>query len=192
MATNNLLSQLAYKTAENGDGVTVFEPIPLTAVRTSAGLTLTGATNPEIEATETNALALAGQTDDNGLGTITWMVPRDYDEDADVLKLHALASMAGATDASVKIDATVYSKRAGTALTADLDPTISGNIPASASPTDDAAIVTVDISSQSLQAGDALTINMVASGTHTTDLIHIFSLELEYKSTIVPNEYSDR
>ena len=150
-----------------------------------------GATAPTIAATETSGIAIVGAASTTALGTVLWTVPDDYDVTSDHLKVRALINAAGATDNALTLDATVYNKREGTALSADLNPTASAVIPASASPTDDAAWREIDISGEGLLPGDALTINLLTQA-HTTDAVQVWAVVIEYKSMIVANYTEDR
>jgi hypothetical protein len=184
MTPFTFLKQIARLVAA-GDGFRKDSHIDLASVRTAAGLILTGATVPTIAATETNGLAIVAAASGTASGSFVWTVPGDYDQQADEAKIRVLANMAGATDDAVTLTATVYRKRAGTALSADLNPTAdSSAVPASASPTDDAAWLTIDISGESLRPGDVLTINLVASA-HTNDALQIWGIAVRYKSCLV-------
>ena len=191
MATNKVLDQLTHLTDEGGDGIIVERDFPLGSVKTTGGLTLTASTAPTIAATESNGVAIVGAASTTALGTILWGVPIDYDRTSDYLRVKVLCEMGGATDATNTIDATVYRKRAGTALSADLNPTASAAIPASASPTDDAAIRELILTGLSCRPGDALTINLLTAA-HTTDAVNIWAVWIEYKSMIVARDITNR
>ena len=191
MSTNFSLEQLEYQTPEGGSGVLVEDVIPLASLKTTGGLTLTASTAPTIAATETNGIAIVGAASTTALGTILWTVPTNYDATTDYLRVKVLCEMSGATDNTNTIDATVYRKRAGTAITADLDPTASAVIPASASPTDDAAWRELIITGEGCQSGDALTINLLTAA-HTTNAVNIWGVKIEYASMIVASDLDDR
>lgn len=155
--------------------------------RTSAGTPFHNATTPPIAAVETNALAVVQAASTTFVCKLIWTVPRDYDQVKDELKLRFLTCSAGTTNAPT-LDAAVYSKRAATALTADLDPTISAAIPKGTAAT---AWREINIDTQSLQPGDVLNIE-VSSSAHTTDAVNIYAIEMEYRSTLVYYDKEDR
>ena len=178
MSPYQFLKQLSLTPAPGGDGVRVVRPLNLiTDLRTSAGLVLTGATVPAVAALETNALGVQVAASQTAAGSFVFQVPADYDRIADELKINILANSAGATDTPI-LDATVFRKRAGAALSADLNPTAASAL------SDTAAIKTIDVSGESLLPGDVLTVNLI-TGAHTTDAVNIYSVEVQYKSAIV-------
>lgn len=121
------------------------------------------------------------------LGTLTFQIPRDYDESVDKLDIRFLANSAGDTDVPT-IDATMYRKRAGAALSSDIDPTISAAVNSN---TTKAGWVEVRSHSDSWQAGDAVTI-ILASSAHTTDALNVYGLEVVYASDLAYFEDSER
>lgn len=189
--TNKSLSQASLVIPTGGENFIREEAIPLGSIKTAAGLTLTGATAPTIAATETTGVAIVGAASTTALGTLLYPIPSDYDATADYLRVKVLAEVGGATNNALTLDATVYRKRAGTAISADLDPTASAVIPASASPTDDAAIRELILTGKGCQAGDCLTINLLTQA-HTTDPVNIWGVWVERKSTLVPAALADR
>lgn len=191
MSTGNLLAQAELTIPEGGSGVIREVPIPLASVKTTGGLTLTASTGPTIAATETSGIAIVAAASTTACGTILFPIPNDYDATADYLRVKVLCEMGGATNSTNTLGATVYRKRAGTALSADLTPTASAIIPASASPTDDAAIREVIITGEGCRAGDCLTINLT-TGSHTTDALNIWGIWIEYKSMWVASDLDDR
>ena len=80
--------------------------------------------NPGRVSLETNFEGVQLPSSQTDLGTLTFKIPRDYDKDNDYLRVRFLANSAGDTD-TPSIDAAMYRKRAGAALSDDLDPTIS-------------------------------------------------------------------
>lgn len=179
------LKQLGNIPRPGGDGVKVSRPInPIAGLRTAAGLVLTGATAPSVQALETNALGVQAAASSNVLGSFVFELPGDYDNVADKLEIVVKAVSGGATDTPT-LNATAYSKRAGVALTSALTSVASAAISATAS------AVTIKLSGNSLQGGDTLTINLV-SGAHTTDTVSIFSVAVHYKSAIVFSDPSAR
>jgi hypothetical protein len=166
-----------------GDGVRRTVDIKLGDIKTIAGLTLTGATVPTIAAIETNGLAVVAAAGGTQSGSFTFIVPKDYDQISDELKINVVANSAGNAD-SPTLTATAYRKRAGAALTAALTVVASAAVPKSATPAAIAAERTIGLSANSLLPGDVLTINLVA-GAHATDALNIYSVEVQYKGSIV-------
>lgn len=150
---------------------------PAADLRTTAGLTLTAATVPAVLLTETNGMTVAVAASQTAAGTFQFVVPLDYDEATDRLEIHAIVGMDGAVDTPI-FDATIYRKRAGVALSADLNPT------AGAAIVESSAVRTIVLAGAGLQAGDSLTINLV-TGAHTTNAVSLHSLEVRYHSTLV-------
>lgn len=188
MVPNTFLRQLAEIPKHPGDGFLRSHKLSITGdLRTAAGLVLTAATAPLVAAFETNALGVqvaAGQT---AAGSFTFQVPLDYDQQADTLKIVVLVNSAGNTNTPI-LDATVYRKRAGAALSADLGSTDSAAIPSLATL---AAERTIVISGKSLRPGDVLTINLI-TGAHATDAVNIYGVEVRYKSALVASDPASR
>lgn len=148
-------------------------------LRTTAGLVLTAATVPTVAAVETNAVAIVAAAGGTANGTFTFVVPDDYADQSDELKIRLLV-VSGGTDVPTQT-CTAYRKRAGAALTAALTVVASAAIPTA---TAKAAERIIDLSSNSLLAGDVLTINLV-SGAHATDSVIIHGIQVQYKSGLV-------
>jgi hypothetical protein len=174
---NDIVPGLGFKKAES---------VAILA-RDTSGAPLTNATTPPIAAVETSFLAIVQAASTTFVCELVWQVPRDYDQVKDELRLRFLTNSAGDTDVPT-LDAAVYSKRAGVALTADLDPVISAAVPNS---TTKAAWREINIDSQGLQPGDVLSIE-VSSSAHTTDALDIYDMEMEYRSTLVYYDKDDR
>ena len=114
-------------------------------------------------------------------------VPRDYDQTNDYLRLRFLVNSAGDTNTPT-LDATIYRKRTGVALSSDLDPTISLAMNNS---TTIAGWIFINVDGKGCQPGDILTITVSASA-HTTDAVDLYGAELVYKSDLVYNVKTDR
>lgn len=167
----------------NGLGFKRSTPVPLTDLKTSAGLTLTGATSPLVAALETNAIGVQWASSNSSKAAYIIHIPGDYDETTDTLLLNYLVNSAGTTD-SPTLTANVYQKRAGTALSADLAPAATTAIPKTTAATA-AAYRTITVSGKGLKGGDVLTV-LVAPGAHTTDAVNLYSFNYTYYSTLVP------
>lgn len=160
---------------------------PISDLRTTGGLVLTGATGPLVAALETNALGVQVAAGTTAAGSFNFIVPKDYDKTADELRINVLCNSAGDTNVPT-LTATAYRKRAGAALTAALTVTASAAIPNN---TTKAAERTVILTGNLLQAGDAVTINLV-TGAHATDAVNIYGVEVQYKSSLVFEDPSTR
>lgn len=164
----------------------VIPGIGIESLRDSDGTILTGSTEPKRASLETNFEGIqstAGQTD---LGTLQFVIPRDYDESCDELKIRFLAQSAG-TDTPT-IDAALYRKREGVAISSDLNPTISGAINSATALAD---WVEIECSDLSLKAGDAIHVDLTLS-THGSHAANIYGLEVWYRSDLVFFELDDR
>lgn len=172
------LKELNQLPPPGGDGYKATRPLnPIADLRTAAGLVLTAGTTPAVVAVETNFLAVQAAASSNVLGSFVFHIPRDYDEVADVLELHVLAQMGGATDVPT-LGATAYRKREAVALSSVINATASAALAVTAS---SAKIL---LSGKGLKGGDSLTINLT-SAAHTTDAINIYSVSPVYKSALV-------
>jgi hypothetical protein len=161
--------------------------VNLNSLRDADGTILTGATEPSREALETSfigAVVSAGQTD---LGTLTFMIPRDYDATVDKMRIRFLAQSAGDTDTPT-IDCAMYRKRAGAALSADIDPTISAAINTNTALADWVEIVS---ESDDWEPGDAVTCVFTTSA-HAADALNLYALEVVYFSDLAYYEESER
>ena len=180
MTTQNVLKQMEHAVAEGGDGVIVERDV-------SAELRAVDGTLVAYGDVETNALATVHAASSTTLGDLIFTVPVDYDESRDELYVDVFAQSEGDTDTPA-IDGAIYRKRAATALSADLDPTISAAI------SDDSTgggRVTVDASGLGFQPKDVLSIKLT-TGAHATDDVHVYGISIRYRSTIVAQNHSDR
>lgn len=161
--------------------------VNLNSLRDSDGTILTASTEPSREALETSfigAVVSASQTD---LGTLTFMIPRDYDATVDKLYIRFLANSAGDTNTPT-IDCAMYRKRAGAALSSDIDPTISAAVNNNTTKAGWVEIVSED---DGWQPGDAVTCVFTTSA-HTTDALNVYALEVVYYSDLVYYEPTER
>ena len=161
--------------------------IDLTSLRDADCTILTGATEPDVVTHETHFVGLASTAGQTDLGNLTFLVPRDYDQSVDKMRIRFLANSAGDTDTPT-IDATCYRKRAGSALSADLDPTISAAVNNS---TALAGWVEVKLEGESLRPGDVISLDFTASA-HATDALNLYALEVVYYSCFVYFEEDER
>jgi hypothetical protein len=148
---------------------------------------LSGSGNPNYASLETSYEGVVLPSSQTALGTLTFKIPRDYDKSNDELLIRFLANSAGDTNTPT-IDATMYRKRAGAALSSDLDPTISDAVNSN---TDIADWVEIDASDLGMEAGDAVTL-IFASSAHTTDALNVYEIEVIYRSDLVYNEGDER
>ena len=164
-----------------GDGFKrVIQGVNINTIRSGDGIIPTASTHPGRVAVETSFDALTSDANQTALGQLTFQIPRDYDATVDKLDFRFLAQMAGDDDDDITIDAAMYRKRAGAALTADLDPTISGAINTL---TELADWVEVRSHGDEWQPGDAVCIDFTAS-THANDAIHVYGIEVVYASDL--------
>lgn len=167
----------------------VIPGISIRDIRDANGDLLVNGSTPDWAALETSAMGIAIASSQTAIGHITFTVPRDYDQTQDYLRFRLLAQGGGTTD-TPSIDASVYRKRAGAALSGDLDPTISAVTTIS---TTAGSWVEINCDSQSLQPGDALTVVFATGGTRgTSDALNLYALEVVYKSALVYYDNTDR
>ena len=153
----------------------------------SGGILAAGSGNPGRVALETNFEGVQLPSSQTDLGSLTFKIPRDYDQTLDYLRIRFLANSAGDTNTPT-IDATMFRKRAAAALSSDLDPTISAAINSNTAIAD---WVEVNADSQSMQPGDAVTFYFTSSA-HTTDALNVYAIEVIYKSDLVYFDPDDR
>ncbi len=140
-------------------------------------------------ADETNALVRKIEATTDTLGHITWAVPRDYDEVADILILRVLTSMLTvSTDTDVELDSEMYVKVPGSALGADVDPTKPGTVISTTE-----TWIELPLSGNSLTRDDVAHIKLISNGGNDTvaEEIIIHSVELVYRSCIVSYDHRD-
>lgn len=142
---------------------------------------LDNGSTPPLAALESNGLGVAVASSTTFAGCLNFTLPRDYDQSNDYLKIRILCGIIGGTDSGDTMDCTAYVKRANTALGSDLDPDVSGAMGATVATVD---WVELDLSGNSLQGGDVVHVTLSTSA-HTNDAVHIYALEVEYKSCFV-------
>lgn len=136
-----------------------------------------------LTAAETNLRVLSLAASTTAIGTLNFVVPRDYDENTDIFGLKVIAASAGATDTPV-LTATVYRKRLGANIA-----TV-GTFTGSQALTALAANVNFYAISKGLQRDDVLTIVLTAAA-HTTDAVLVYGIEPSYRSTLVSYHEKD-
>jgi len=161
--------------------------LDINSLRDADGIIPTASTEPGRNALETSFDGVDVSSSQTDLGSLTFMVPRDYDATVDKLRIRFLAQSAGDTNTPT-IDAAIYRKRAGAALSSDLDPTISAAVNNN---TTTAGWVEVKAEGLGLQPGDALTCIFTTSA-HTTDALNIYALEVVYVGDLAYYEESER
>lgn len=164
----------------------ILEGIDINSIRVT-GLIPTASTEPSRESLETNFEGMVVSSSQTAAGDLTFMVPRDYDKSKDYMAVRFLASSGGDTNTPT-IDATLFRKRAETALSSDLDPDISAAVNNS---TTDAGWVEVVASGLDLDPGDAITWVFTTSA-HTTDALDIYAVEVVYYGDDEYNVIADR
>ncbi len=160
--------------------------IGINSWRDAAGLILTGSTAPLRASLETNFEGVQSASGTTDGGSIQFEIPRDYDQAVNKLRVRFLAQSAN-TDVPT-IDAALYVKRAGAALSADLDPTISAAINTAAALAD---YVEINCDGLDIEPGDAIHMDLTLSA-HASHAANIYALEIEYHSTQVYYDKTDR
>ena len=160
----------------------VLQGVDINALRDATGMILTGATAPLKAALETNFFGVQSATSTTAGGTLSFAVPEDYDQDQDYMSVRFLCNSAGTTDAPT-IDATLYQKVAGTAISSDLNPTISAAA-SKTSATTGAGWIEIVAKGLGLKAGAAVTWLFTISA-HATNALNIYAIEVVYKSDLV-------
>jgi hypothetical protein len=150
----------------------VIDGVDINSIRVT-GLILTASTEPSRESLETSFEGLVVSSSQTVLGDLTFTVPRNYDKAKDKMRVRFLCNSAGDTNTPT-IDAALYRKRAGAALSSDLDPTISASVNNSTALAD---WVEVDADGLGLEPGDAVTFVFTTSA-HTTDALNVYAVEV--------------
>lgn len=161
-----------------GQGFKKIQPISIREfclASDGASLTTTLTTNPgfDMKGTSSKSIVLSWAASKVVAAGLAVQVPDDYDEAEDHLKLRLKIMSAGATDTPT-FSATAYVNGAAT----DLAPSASAAISATL------GWIEIDLSSNSISAGDVLTI-AITPAAHTTDAIDLFAAKLEYRSDLV-------
>ncbi|HEB26571.1 MAG TPA: hypothetical protein ENI05_02175 [Porticoccus sp.] len=170
-----------------GDGFKrVIQGLNINSIRV-AGLIPTASTEPSRESLETSFEGLIVSSSQTALGDVTFLIPRDYDEGVDKLDLRFLVNSGGDTNTPT-IDCAMYRKRAGAALSSDIDPTISAAVNNN---TAKAGYVEVRSHGDGWKAGDAVTCVFTTSA-HTTDDFHVYGFEAVYASDLAYYEDDER
>ena len=166
----------------------VIQGININTLRLTTGAILAADTgHPQRGSLETYFEGVVQDASQTTLGTLTFQIPRDYDESIDKLHVRFLCNSAGDTNTPT-IDAAMYRKRAEAALSSDINPTISGAVNNNTAKADWVEIVS---ESDGWKAGDAVTCILISSA-HTTDALHIYGLEVVYASDLVYFDDDDR
>ena len=200
--SNNILVQLGQM--DTGDALTGLgggdgqkrdiDLNPIADLRTAAGLVLTGATAPSVQALETNALGVQVAAGATAAGSYVFDIPQDYDPSqrpagavttpaaaaGDFFQIHVKAISGGTTNAPT-LNATIYSSRSGKALGSALTTQASQAINKS---TAHPATVVIDVSGNKLLPGDTLTVNLTTAA-HATDAVNIYSVRMVYMGHLV-------
>jgi len=187
MAGNNpLVAEHTARDASRG-GVYLWRdnPIDLGAVRTSAFLNLTGATNP-IVGTGSGQHYIRWAANDAAAITFSADIPGDYNEVLDkfYLRLKLIKSTGGNTSATIS-GATSIS-RAGSA-------NASGTVAPSATVSDDATptILTLDFSGSSFKGKDSIGFT-ITPGAHDTCMYDLYGISFRYAGGLSLYNESDR
>lgn len=133
---------------------------------------------------ETHGLALQFVAAASSTFSYNFVVPRDYDESTDSFLMRLQAAMGGTTDTPT-ITATVYIKRAGKALATGAVTKVLTMASGTTS-----AMYEFDLSLNGLKRDDALTITF-AVGSHTTDVLDVYSTAVILRSCLVSYNETD-
>jgi len=160
----------------------VIQGVDINSMRLATGAILAADSgNPGRVSLETYFEGVVQPNAQTDLGSLTFQVPRDYDQSIDKMYVRFLANSGGTTNAPT-IDAALYQKKIGTALSADLNPTISAAV-AKTSATAGAGWVEIAAESLGLVAGAGVTWVLTTSA-HATDTLAIYALEVVYYSDL--------
>jgi hypothetical protein len=172
-----------------GKGFKKMASIDLNSLRVADGTIMTASTEPSREALETSFIGMVATNNQTVMGCLAFEVPQDYDASVDKLRFRFLVNSGGTTNEPI-LDATIYKKRVGVALSSDLNPTASPAIPKT-SATTGAAWREIVCDGKGLLPGDALTVQFI-SGAHSTDTVATYAFEVVYASDLVYYNLSDR
>lgn len=164
----------------------VIPGIGIESLRDADGLILDASSTPKRASLETNFEGVVVASSQTALGSLQFVIPRDYDETNDELKVRFLAQSTG-TDVPT-IDAALYCKREGAAISSDLNPIISGAINTVTALAD---WVEIECSNLGLKPGDAIHVDFTTSA-HTSHDANIYGLEVTYRSDLVYFENDER
>jgi hypothetical protein len=216
-----MLRRLSYLTP--GDGFRRSYPLNILAdVKDATGQILTGATGPLIAVLEPNFIGIQVAASTTFAGRFDWVVPADYDQSADELRIRVAATMNGNTNSGIKLTPTIYRKRpvpniipddltalpAGLALSADLGAPASSAIPLLGSNllaswveinADYWTDFTRQTANRSLAAMADASIKpgdllsiVLTAAAHTTDAINIYGATLWYRSNLAFSDIASR
>ena len=159
----------------------VISGISINDLTEADGDKLDNGSTPPLAALETNGLGVAVGNGTTFAGCLNFVLPQDYDQSQDSLKILILGATVGGTDSGDTMDCTVYVKRGGAALGSDLDPDVSEAMAATAILAD---WVEIDLSGNDLRGGDVVHVTL-ATSAHANDPVHIYAVEVEYRSCLV-------
>jgi len=137
---------------------------------------------------EANGLCYKIPANVDTIGHVHFIVPRDYDEATDTLKIRVLADkLVGAGDPDVQLDAEVYVKHPGSALSADKNPTKPTTILTTV-----AQWLEFNLSRYGLKWGDVVDFKLITDGHNdtVTEEVIIRAIVPVYRSTLV--SYNER
>jgi len=193
MGLNKALFLTQLEGIVSGDGFKkVIEGVNINTMRLATGaIPVADSGNPGRVTSESYFESVVLPSSQTDLGSLTFQVPRDYDSAVDYMAVRFLCNSGGTTDAPT-LDAALYQKEPGTALSANLDPTASAAI-TKTSATTGAAWREIVADGLGLVPGAGVTWVLSTAGTRgTTDSVVIYALEVEYYSTLVYDDDTDR
>lgn len=141
-------------------------------------------------ASETNLRVASSPAGTTAIGSVNFVVPRDYDEATDTLQLRIGIASAGSTDAPA-ITAAAYRKRPGSSI-ATITASVTGKTASGGTLTMSTTeqLMVFNLSRAGLRRNDAVTI-LLTSAAHTTDALLIYYVQPVYRSTLVSYKETD-
>jgi hypothetical protein len=144
-----------------------------------------------LSAAETNLKVVNVPASNTSIGSITFVVPRDYDEATDTLDIKLGVAMSGSTD-TPSLSAAAFRKRPGSNI-ATIGASIAGKDITQTSTLNLSTteqLVYFRLSQAGLRRDDQVTVALT-SGAHTTDSINVYFIEPFYRSTLVSYAETD-
>lgn len=148
-----------------------------------AGAAIATLSGSYLAANETNARVIRVDAGTDAIGTLTFPIPRDYDEATDELKVQVHASMVTlSTDDDVQLDSSTFIKKPSTVLGPDISPAAPSTLLTVAGVTID-----FDLSGNGLERQDIVNFNLLTNGANDTtgEEVLIHGLQFSYRSTLV-------
>lgn len=127
--------------------------------------------------TTSNVPLLSNAASNTSIGTITQLIPRDYDEASDKFLVRVIAKSAGGTNSPTITIASSTTVLGGTVG-------VTGSTVVSGATSSTLTAYEFDLSGQGL-VRDAILSATITIGAHTTDAFQVFAIEIVYSSCVV-------